>query len=267
MVKIIDCFTFYNELDLLEYRLASLYDYVDWFILVETMYTFTGKEKPFFYDENKERYEKYANKIIHIMLYDATYKYPNIDYSKNEQWINEHDQRNCISQGLDQLNLNDEDIIIISDLDEITDNQFLLKVKNGNININKAYAMTFDMYYYNLNTYVSEWYHPKILNYGTYKQYSGTLSELRLTNLPIIKPQCGWHLSYFGDKHFISNKLQNFSHQEYNNKKYTDVNKIEECIKTHTNLFDTKRFKHIPIEDNTYLPHEWNKYLTMYVCK
>jgi beta-1,4-mannosyl-glycoprotein beta-1,4-N-acetylglucosaminyltransferase len=266
MVKIIDCFIFYNELDLLEYRLATLYNFVDSFILVESGYTFSGKEKILFYNENKERYAKYANKIVHVILQDATYKYPNIDYSKNEQWINERDHRNCISNGIDYLKLDDTDVIIITDLDEITDNQFLLNIKNGNININDVFSMAFDFYYYNLNTYInSEWYHPKILNYGTYKHLNYTPEQLRLMNALIITPHCGWHLSYFGDKQFIKNKLQHFAHQEYNNETYTDVNKIDECIKTQTNLFDSKRFTYIPIEENTYLPHEWNKYLTQYI--
>ena len=41
-MKIIDSFIFYNELDLLEYRLSILNEYVDYFILVESSYTFTG---------------------------------------------------------------------------------------------------------------------------------------------------------------------------------------------------------------------------------
>lgn len=44
-IKIIDCFIFYNELELLKYRLDILYDIVDYFIIVESKYTHTGKEK------------------------------------------------------------------------------------------------------------------------------------------------------------------------------------------------------------------------------
>ena len=44
-IKIIDCFIFYNELDLLEYRLNILNDVVDYFVIVESTHTFVGKEK------------------------------------------------------------------------------------------------------------------------------------------------------------------------------------------------------------------------------
>ena len=45
-MKIIDSFIFYNELDLLYYRLSILDEYVDYFILVESKYTFSGDIKP-----------------------------------------------------------------------------------------------------------------------------------------------------------------------------------------------------------------------------
>ena len=43
-MKIVDCFIFYNEIDMLLYRLEILNEYVDYFILVESKYTFSGKE-------------------------------------------------------------------------------------------------------------------------------------------------------------------------------------------------------------------------------
>ena len=44
-MKVVDCFTFYNELDLLEMRLEEMYDIVDNFVIVEATKTFVGKEK------------------------------------------------------------------------------------------------------------------------------------------------------------------------------------------------------------------------------
>ena len=78
--KIIDCFTFYNELDMLTYRLNILNDIVDYFVLVEATHTHVGKEKPLFYKENKHLFEKFNHKIIHIVVDDFPNKYPNINY-------------------------------------------------------------------------------------------------------------------------------------------------------------------------------------------
>ena len=48
-MKIIDCFSFYNELDLLTYRLNLLNDYVDYFVIVEARQTHAGKDKILFF--------------------------------------------------------------------------------------------------------------------------------------------------------------------------------------------------------------------------
>jgi len=65
---IYDCFSFFNELDLLEIRLHELDPVVDKFVLVEASKTFQGKDKPLFYDENKERYKEFSEKIIHVVV-------------------------------------------------------------------------------------------------------------------------------------------------------------------------------------------------------
>jgi len=65
-MKVFDCFTFFNELDLPELRLKLLDDYVDWFVLTESNLTFSGKDKSYYFEENKNRYAPWLHKIIHI---------------------------------------------------------------------------------------------------------------------------------------------------------------------------------------------------------
>ena len=63
-MKVIDVFPFFNELDLLEIRLNSLDPYVDCFILSEATKTFSGLDKPLYYQENKEiRYMRDTIKV------------------------------------------------------------------------------------------------------------------------------------------------------------------------------------------------------------
>ena len=93
-MKIIDCFTFYNEIDLLTYRLNILYPIVDYFIIVESTHTHIGKEKPLFFNENRNLFEKFMNKIIHIIVDDLPHKYPNVNICNNDVWNNEFFQRN-----------------------------------------------------------------------------------------------------------------------------------------------------------------------------
>ena len=132
-MKIIDCFIFYNELDLLTYRFNVLNNIVDYFIIVESTHTFIGKEKKLFFNENSHLFENFRNKIIHIVVDDFPYKFPNIDTSRSEQWVNESFQRDCISRGLNKLSLQNDDVITITDLDEIPDPCTLNKIKKGDI--------------------------------------------------------------------------------------------------------------------------------------
>ena len=259
--KIIDCFIFYNELDMLNYRLNILANVVDYFVLVESTHTHVGKEKTLFYNENKHLFEKFNHKIIHIIVDDFPHKYPNININKEEQWVNEKFQRNCISRGIDKLNLNNEDIITIMDVDEIPNPKILTQIKmNNNLSIN---ILEMDFYYYNLNSKMDhKWYHSKILTFKKYIELNITCDNIRFFNCPIIH-NGGWHLSYFGNEKFIKNKLENFTHQEFNKIEFTDEEHIKTRIKNGQDLFDrSNKICYININDNTNLPPEYDNYLT-----
>lgn len=106
---IYDCFTFFNELDLLEIRLNILKDVVDKFVLVEAGETHTGKPKPFYFKANEERFGAFKDKIIYVGID----KFP----AGHDAWWNENYQRNMILEGLKYAK--PDDVIMISDLDEI----------------------------------------------------------------------------------------------------------------------------------------------------
>ena len=268
--KLVDCFLFYNELDLLNYRLNVLDRVIDYFIIVESTHTFVGKEKPLFFNMNKHLFDKFSDKIIHVIVDDFPNKDPNMSIAKDDIWTNEYFQRNAISRGLDRIHdlLNPTDFIIIADVDEIPDPNNLHFIKHANINI-EINMLQMDFYYYNLNSkFTEQWYFCKIMSYKKYSEYK----ELNMTCNDIRKEsgyaieKGGWHLSYFGDASFIKNKIQNFSHQEFNNSEFTNESKIEEHIKTCTDLYDrpTEELRKIDIKDNTYLPPEYDTYLTKY---
>ena len=266
--KLIDCFIFYNEFDLLNYRLNILNSVIDYFVIVESTHTFIGKEKPLFFNCNKHLFEEFNHKIIHIIVDDFPHKLPNI-ITKDNVWENEFFQRNAISRGLEQIGnlLNPSDIIIISDVDEIPDPNTLHSIKTNNNDSIEIYNLQMDVYYYNLNIkHNDKWDLCKILSYEKYKYckiHNITCNDIRKTHAYSIL-NGGWHLSYFGDAKFIQNKIQNFSHQEFNKPEFTDLSIIEERIKNSLNLYNDPNFKIIQIKDNNYLPPEYDKYLVNY---
>ena len=265
MVRIIDCFIFYNELELLTYRLHLLHDVVDYFIIVESTHTFTGKEKKLFFNENKHMYEQFSSKIIHIIVDDFPYKCTDTAISAENVWKNEYFQRNAISRGIQSItDVSNSDAIIISDLDEIPDPRTLDKIKNDDIKVT-INVLQMDLYYYNLNMkFIGKWNLCKIISYEQYHALNKPCNNIRGMVCDAI-PNGGWHLSYFGNAAFIMNKIQNFSHQEYNNEWYTNVSKIEERVQNGRDLYDRSTdMQKIEIKDNNYLPVDYQKYLNKY---
>jgi len=264
--QIIDCFIFYNELDMLNYRLNVLNNVVDKFVLVEATHSHVGKPKPLFFQDNKSKFEKFSDKIIHIVVNDFPFTENLINIINNEQWKNEHHQRNSISRGLDKIHLNNQDLIIIADLDEIPDPKTLEKLKYSQKKIN-AYRFEQDFYYYNLNSKRQEyWYHSKILSFEYMKEKQLSCQDIRFISCPNL-PNGGWHLSYFGNPDFIKNKLENFTHQEYNNNEIINIQHIENQINNCNDLFNRpgqNKMYRIDIEDNNYLPPMYETLLTQY---
>ena len=256
-MKVIDCFIFYNELDMLEFRLNELNDVVDYFVLVECIKTHTNNDKELYFENNKNRFSKFLDKIIHIIVKD------NIPQpSTSSIWDIEDYQRYCIDEGIKKLSLNNDDIIIIADLDEIPDAKTVLNIKNNN-GLDGIYNLEMDFYYYNITCkYNNKWVQPKILNYGSYIKYNNPHVILRrVPNIPIIK-NGGWHFSYFGDVEFIKNKLRNFTHEELNNDFMLNDERITKQIKNCSDLFERSHetFNYIDVNDNTYLPYKYEEF-------
>ena len=237
---------------MLKFRLDYLYDTVDKFILVEATLTHSGKTKELYYNNNKHLFEKYNDKIIHIIVDDL----PTLEETNNS-WDREIKHREGIDKGLNQLNLKDNDILCSCDLDEIPDKNALDYIRNLPKIENDIYSLRQDMYIYNLNCkYTHKWDYAKIFNFYTYKNiFNKDLYKIRTlhteqTVYKIIKDG-GWHFSYFGDVNFIKNKLLNCAaHREYN-ENHINEEYIINNIKTNENLLNVKGvYKYIDIKDN-----------------
>lgn len=185
---IIDCFTFFNELDLLDIRLNILNDYVDRFIIVEAGKTQSLIDKPFYFEENKHKFTKFLDKIIHIKVND----YPD---NQNNLWEMENHQRNCIKRGL--LNTDDHDIIIISDLDEIPNPQHFHQLTDVNFTI-ASFEQDFYAYFLNLKSQNSNWIGSVAVKYYILKN---TLPQSIRNEKDYISTKIqngGWHFSWLG---------------------------------------------------------------------
>lgn len=257
-MKIIDCFTFYNEEKMLKFRLRELNDSVDYFVLVESTRSFSGKRKPLFFHENKDLFSKYLDKIIHVIVEDMPLSSEAHKVENGNAWSNEHHQRNCIDRGLSRLDISNNDIIMISDVDEIPDVNILKFLKQKEMKGLVAFKQ--DLYYYNLNCMdLNEWRCARAVDYKSYKSKFNSLAQKVRESVEINEEiKCGWHFSYCMKAEDISNKIKNFSHQEFNFPEYTNPQAIQEKIDLNKDPFGRNhQYTYVKIEENKYLPKHY----------
>lgn len=260
-----DCFIFFNELDLLEIRLNELDSVVDKFVIVEADKTFQNTKKGFVFEQNKERYKKFLHKIIHIKLTKYPLFLPIIN--PFTPWKLEFYQRDSIVKGLAGCQPND--IVMISDVDEIPNPSVIKQyLDNG---VNDIYGLKMDMFMYYLNNKLifddgsnmskeeskdGIWHCTAMLPYRLlkkkpYKIRKTIMRTKRRGEVYKIIPNAGWHFTYLGGAKKIIEKLESFSHTEYNLKEYKDENKIKDIIKSGKDLFGREmEFEVIDVSEN-----------------
>ena len=134
-MKIFDCCIYLDEDFLLDLRFNILNNFIDYFVIVESNRTWQNNKKNFNFNVNK--FKNFSDKIIYIKVEDMP--------DGENPWLRENFQRNCITRGL--LKANKEDLIIISDADEIPNPEKII-----NFDPNKKYGV-FEQkqFYYKLN--------------------------------------------------------------------------------------------------------------------
>lgn len=224
---IYDCFPFFNELDILEIRLNTLYDTVDYFVITEANKTHTGKDKEYIFEKNKERFEKFADKIRYIKVED----FPDLENSKESsdgnKWLYENYQRDAIMRGLQDCK--PDDVVIISDCDEIPNPETVKKYKKGICSLLQyRFAFNYNSLYLVPTPFSKS---PKICLYSElidpkqrarekdkkfylYSKY-GLPTYLRFCKGKKIK-NGGWHFSYIGNIDSIKLKMASIAEQQFN---------------------------------------------------
>jgi hypothetical protein len=245
-MQIYDCFTFYNEFDLLEIRLAELYNTVDHFVLVEANQTFTNRPKPYLFEENQARYSQYLDKIIHVKV-----EMP----SSNDPWVNETHQRNAIMEGVKDAQ--PDDIIIISDCDEVlrasainqmrttSGEVFSLRMPLFNFKFNymRTTPGEYDAWAMAARKQVMDNNSPNVLRNQRFNPYQFTIIE-----------HAGWHFGYLGNREFLVDKAKSFSHQEVNRPEFIEQIDIEASIRERKEWDRSQPAKYEIVELDSYFP-------------
>ena len=246
---IYDCFQFFNELDMLKIRLNVMSPIVDKFVISEATETFSGLKKPLYYEENKEMFAEFADKIIHVVVDDTP-----------EGYTHDRDtfQKNAVTRGLKDCT--DEDIIIFSDLDEIPNPEKIKEILKD-FQEDKIYHFAQRLFYCYLNmeevsgnllSYAGEfegverkkWIGSKMCSYKLLREQNLQLGELRFPErkeIGIRVEDGGWHFGYMGGhgekdiKKRVQEKVISAAHQEYNSKHV--LNQVTDQIKDGKDIF------------------------------
>lgn len=201
---IYDVFTFNGEYDLLEIRLNILDEFVDQFIIVEARTTFSGKRKPLYYEEQKDRYKKWESKIKYFVI-DENYTQEEQDLANSSpntigaaHWKHEFLQKESIKKAL--THLNDDDTVFIGDVDEIWNPDFQHYKTTDRI-----LKLKLKVYCYYLNNRSAEEFWGTIK--GLYKNIKNEcLNHLRSAKATTLG-ETGWHFTSMGGLQALKKKL------------------------------------------------------------
>ena len=248
-MKIYDCFTFYNEYDLLELRLKEHWDHVDHFVIAEANKTHQGHAKPFLLEEQWDRYKDFHEKIIHIIVNDMP--------THENAWVLENFQRNAVARGL--TNATSEDIMVVSDCDEVTRGEAFDFMREDD---HQIWTTRCPMFYYKLNYMMiaPQNYYINTVAARVGSKYSPQDMRnmtMQFSRLPvdyvddklITLGHGGWHFTYFGNTEHAANKLRNFAHQESNH--WANKINVDEIIarKGGIDPNSQERFEYVIIDD------------------
>ena len=238
-MAIYDCFQFFNEEHILDLRLNILNKFVDTFVIVESTINHQGQNKKLNFDIKK--FPKFKNKINYIIV-DDTPKDIIKPHTGGESLVEQH-QRNSLIKGLNKAS--DNDLVILSDVDEIPD---LSKLKEFDKNKYAVFSQKMFMYKLNLlNLRENNWHGSKIclkknlkspqwLRNLKFKKYPFWRFD-KPRNIQIIKDG-GWHFAYLHTAENISRKIKSFAHGEFNKKNLTDEKEIQKRIENKEDIFN-----------------------------
>ena len=243
-MRIFDCTTFYSEHLMLDVRFNILNEKVDKFIVVESLFSHSGKPKKFNFDI--KNYQKFKDKINYIIIENEPEGLVvNQNLSSAEKRLNSLKR---VEQSYDYMakSLNDaedKDLIILSDNDEIPNlnsKQFLNSKKNIFI-----FEQLFFYYKFNLHYDLMNWFGSKAcrkkklmsmpwLRNLKNKQYpfwrfDTLFSKTKYNNLEIIKDG-GWHFTNLMTAEKLYEKMSNFGHHNEFDESGLKINDIKNKI-------------------------------------
>ena len=251
---LIDAFQFFNEKELVKLRIKYLNEIVDYFVVVEANVTHQGQKKNWNFPKIlKDDLKEFSKKIQYHQL--------NIDMEKiknEESFIIENlkgddahkldnFQRNYIKIACKEFS--NEDILVISDVDEIPSKQKLEFILSCDFSKIAPIALEQYLFHIDCNYLRLESWRGSIVTTmkicNAYSPHHFRRFRNRISHLT----DSGWSFSSFGGPERIKEKFEAFAHKEYNNDKFKNTQHIIKCQSTGVDLFN-RQVKSKKVEKN-----------------
>jgi beta-1,4-mannosyl-glycoprotein beta-1,4-N-acetylglucosaminyltransferase len=272
-LAVFDTTLFSQDFKTLEIRLEELWDVVDYFLVCESNFAFSGTPKPYFLADSISTFEKYKSKLILIRF---ARKVPHVN-----PWMNEMLQRQEITKYLRRFKLSKSDLIMHSDCDEIPRKEtVLLATSQEKVN----FLLEFRNYTYYLNLRNGVYARGRIIRADKFKSVQDLRRDIFLHNLasqrrywlPIIRtpeywtnkskfltiPQfvfkapklqlirdAGWHFNNLLTPEEILNKVKWSAHQDLNTPDIANIDHITDSINSKKELYRGTNFQIEEVEE------------------
>jgi len=256
-MKLIDCFMYFDEDLVLDIRLNTLNDSVDKFVIAESTMDHAGNKKRLNFDIKE--FSKFKNKIEYLVIEDLPKEVRDFKKDWKSAHLRDQFQRNSLQKGYKECE--DEDLIMISDIDEIPDPRKIPEFNKKNdyaCFIQKNFQSKINL----MNVTEKYWSGTKICKKKILKspQWLRNIKTKRRPFWKFYKPKepqlifdGGWHFSYLKKPENISKKIRSFAHQEFNQEKFTNIKNIRKRIENYSDIFG-RNYKYKKIEINEDFP-------------
>lgn len=259
--KVYDLFMINDELDWLEIRLHTLAAYVDYFVILESPYTFTGLPKPLTLKDNWSRFAEFHSQIIYHVVED-------MPVGAKRAWDYEDHQRNALYtqvipglEGEQKANLGD--VLIIADIDEVPRPIAITIMRNCLIPRRLTLRSQFYYYGFQWKHNGEQWPHAQATIYAG---SSRTILPVNLRNGDGENPisrwyekadlwNAGWHCSTcFHNISEVLSKMASFSHMSLNAEKFHDRTRIVDRVRKGLDLWDREGEAYVRVNSNEDIP-------------
>jgi beta-1,4-mannosyl-glycoprotein beta-1,4-N-acetylglucosaminyltransferase len=214
-MAIFDCFTYFNELEVLKIRMAELWDVVDRFVAVEASTTFSGIPKPYLLTERVDQLGHLSEKL-------SIHRVNDLPAGVNNRWPAEILQRDAIAHALQPLGPAQDDLLLLSDVDEIPSAAAVRQARSM-IRADEVVGFATPLHNYRLDLVVYEWSRASTsLLRACRAAMLGPLTAHEIRSMFVAGDRIinngGWHFSFLSRRgataSAVQQKIGAFAHDE-----------------------------------------------------